>query len=435
MATGSRSSKGKKKMVMGTETQDQCRKLQEEMRHFDQLAGYESVQSQDDVEVDGDATQPNTEHQVEPQQPNSQPIGHTTGPQPTRPPLHPNGDETGEFKTMCGVCKTKYEIYTGWGTGAMARHLETHGILTDSGISLNQAQIFGSLQPAYCPVSQGALKKRINSCFTNTYTELLNYLTAFKGRVSVTCDLWRSPFQENFLGVTCHWIDEKWNMQKRIIGFEVIEIEKNGYLLKNALMTVFTNFGIQNKILSLGVDNASSNTKCIDYMFESRCLDFLIKDFFHVRCVCHVLNLCVQDDVPYNVSRIMNDSNNLLQFLYDKYSEDAQPTTPQTPIQPMPSVPVSQFLYDTLVRGPGVSTTSGLQDESFDILLWWKENGEKYPILHRIAKDILTCPPSTVAIESAFSTERRILDDKRAALTPNTIKVLICLKDWQMMYN
>jgi len=31
-------------------------RLQEEMRHFEQLAGYESVQSQHDVEVDEDAT-------------------------------------------------------------------------------------------------------------------------------------------------------------------------------------------------------------------------------------------------------------------------------------------------------------------------------------------------------------------------------------------
>ena len=69
--------------------------------------------------------------------------------------------------------------------------------------------VHSSLQPADHTVSRGALKKRINSCFTNTYTELLNYLTAFKGRVSVTCDLWGSPFQENFFGVTCHWIDEK----------------------------------------------------------------------------------------------------------------------------------------------------------------------------------------------------------------------------------
>ena len=83
----------------------------------------------------------------------------------------------------------------------------------------------------------------------------------------------------------------------------------------------------------------------------------------------------------------MNDSNNLLQFLYDKYSEDAQPPTPPTPTQSMTYVPMSQFLYDTLVRGPGVSTASGPKgryaelneylhcsgyaqpDEFFDILL------------------------------------------------------------------
>lgn len=105
------------------------------------------------------------------------------------------------------------------------------------------------------------------------------------------------------------------------------------------------------------------------------------------------------------------------------------------------------------MRGPGVSTTSGPEgryaelneylhcsgyaqpDESCDIFLWWKENRKKYPILHRIAKDILACPLSTIAIESAFSAGRRIRDDKQAALTPSTIKVLICLKDWQMAYN
>jgi len=69
-------------------------------------------------------------------------------------------------------------------------------------------------------------------------------------------------------------------MQKKIIDFEIIENDKNEYLRRNRFMTVFTNFGIQNKILSLqknkilslGVDNASG----------SRCLDFLVKDFFHI---------------------------------------------------------------------------------------------------------------------------------------------------------
>ena len=40
----------------------------------------------------------------------------------------------------------------------------------------------------------------------------------------------------------------------------------------------------------------------------------------------------------------------------------------------------------------------------FDILLWWKLNGVKYPTLQAIAKDVLAIPILTVASESAFST-------------------------------
>ena len=64
-------------------------------------------------------------------------------------------------------------------------------VLDEKSFVMGESQAFdhfvhGLLQPAYRPVSRGALKKRINSCFTNTYTKLLNYLVAFKGCVSVT---------------------------------------------------------------------------------------------------------------------------------------------------------------------------------------------------------------------------------------------------------
>jgi len=58
-------------------------------------------------------------------------------------------------------------------------------VLDEKPIVMGESQTFDhfvhtSLQPVYQSVSRGALKKRINSYFTNTYTELLNYLTAFK---------------------------------------------------------------------------------------------------------------------------------------------------------------------------------------------------------------------------------------------------------------
>ena len=46
----------------------------------------------------------------------------------------------------------------------------------------------------------------------------------------------------------------------------------------------------------------------------------------------------------------------------------------------------------------------------FDILLWWKVNSLKYPVLSHIARDVFAIPLSTVAYESTFSTGGRILD-------------------------
>ena len=53
-----------------------------------------------------------------------------------------------------------------------------------------------------------------------------------------------------------------------------------------------------------------------------------------------------------------------------------------------------------------------------------------FPILSRIAKDILVIPASTIASESAFSTSRRVLNDKRSRFAPHAIQICVCKKDW-----
>jgi len=42
--------------------------------------------------------------------------------------------------------------------------------------------------------------------------------------------------------------------------------------------------------------------------------------------------------------------------------------------------------------------------EEFDILNWWMIHTPVYPILSRIARDVLAVPASTIASESVFNT-------------------------------
>ncbi|CAH9113126.1 unnamed protein product [Cuscuta europaea] len=67
---------------------------------------------------------------------------------------------------------------------------------------------------------------------------------------------------------------------------------------------------------------------------------------------------------------------------------------------------------------------------SFDLLRWWKMNGNKYPVLALIAKDLFVVQVSTVASESAFSTGGRVIDAFRSSLTPKSVEALICMQNW-----
>ena len=69
--------------------------------------------------------------------------------------------------------------------------------------------------------------------------------------------------------------------------------------------------------------------------------------------------------------------------------------------------------------------------EDFKILDWWRLQSGNFPVLSRLARDILTIPVSTVSSESAFSTAGRIIEDRRTSLTPQMVELLTCLRDWE----
>jgi hypothetical protein len=77
-------------------------------------------------------------------------------------------------------------------------------------------------------------------------------------------------------------------------------------------------------------------------------------------------------------------------------------------------------------------TTESLQKitSDFDILAWWKNKREDFPILSQIVRDVMAIQVSTVASESAFSAAGRVVDPYRNRLDPEIVQTMICTKDW-----
>ncbi|KAJ4747750.1 Zinc finger BED domain-containing protein RICESLEEPER 1 [Rhynchospora pubera] len=93
---------------------------------------------------------------------------------------------------------------------------------------------------------------------------------------------------------------------------------------------------------------------------------------------------------------------------------------------------------DDLITGYGITNElssytglpTNLEDESIDILDYWKRHSSAYPTLAMMARDIFAVPVSTVPSESCFTSANRILSDRRSKLGPNVFERLVCLKDW-----
>nr|GEX67635.1 hypothetical protein [Tanacetum cinerariifolium] len=62
----------------------------------------------------------------------------------------------------------------------------------------------------------------------------------------------------------------------------------------------------------------------------------------------------------------------------------------------------------------------------FNALEWWNVHQLKYPVLSKMARDVLAIPISTVASEETFSAGGRVIDLYRSALKSSTVEMLLC---------
>ncbi|KAK2648334.1 hypothetical protein Ddye_015823 [Dipteronia dyeriana] len=232
---------------------------------------------------------------------------------------------------------------------------------------------------------------------------------------------------------------------------------------------IFEEYKIESKFFSIGFDNASNNTAAIPALIEL-CKPYFNSKFFHQRCACHILNLCVQKGleilqafikpIKEALSYLWKHPNVMKAWLYDEYRRIYGPSlnisVPQNEnVSQTRSFGVlgagSALLSQKIKRLRGSSSSSsspisydeietyhstnfefiGDDDvDKFDILHWWREHEKHFPILSIIAKQILATPVSTVAVEQEFSVGGNILVARRSLLSPESIQVQVCVDDW-----
>ncbi|GJY93084.1 zinc finger BED domain-containing protein RICESLEEPER 2-like protein [Tanacetum coccineum] len=167
-----------------------------------------------------------------------------------------------------------------------------------------------TMQPRYTHVSRSTLKRDAMKLWVAAKQATIDGFANLNNKVNLTTDIWSAPHNlpGSYMCVTAHWIEPStWQMMKRVISFEEFPSPHTGTNLKYMLEKVFVIYGLQEKIMSITLDNASNNTSAMEKLI----LKYnppMAGRFYHSRCVAHIINLVVQAGLKVPIINQMKES-------------------------------------------------------------------------------------------------------------------------------
>ena len=159
---------------------------------------------------------------------------------------------------------------------------------------------FEYANPDFRKVTQKTTRSVCLTLLENEKNMLKKHLESVS-KINLTTYMWKSSHQiVGYIVITRHIIAARWNLQKRVLSFVKVPAPRHGIDVTDAIYKCSKTWGIENKIFSISVDNASYNDLCLKYLRQNLSLSRkLIFDgsLFHVWCCAHILNLLVHDNL------------------------------------------------------------------------------------------------------------------------------------------
>ncbi|KAK8936844.1 hypothetical protein KSP39_PZI012699 [Platanthera zijinensis] len=170
-------------------------------------------------------------------------------------------------------------------------------------------------QPLWEHISRFKVKKDCVTIYNNEKAKLKRLLDA-TSKMSLTTDLRKSKNQKmEYMVITVHFIDSNWKLQKRVLSFVHVPPPRRGIDICNAIYNCLMGWGVEHKIMSISMDNASANDVAMHHLkrnfYRTRKL-LCGGKIFHVRCCAHILNLMVQDGLGQIKEVIQNVRESVL---------------------------------------------------------------------------------------------------------------------------
>uniref|UniRef100_A0A803N0A9 BED-type domain-containing protein n=1 Tax=Chenopodium quinoa TaxID=63459 RepID=A0A803N0A9_CHEQI len=152
--------------------------------------------------------------------------------------------------------------------------------------------------PKFKPFGRATTNRDLLKAYVLERDKLKDLLSNVSGRICLTTDNWKSNHtRQHFICVTSHFVDDSWKLRKKILRFRALAPPYDGVSIANEICMFLCQWKLDDRILSITVDNATYNDamiSCLKRRLVPRGGLSCGETLFHVRCCAHIINLIVQ---------------------------------------------------------------------------------------------------------------------------------------------
>lgn len=209
---------------------------------------------------------------------------------------------------------TRYEQQIGDGTVSVAytnfdnkrSEMDLARMIILHGYPLTMVQHSGfqlfvrNLQPLFDLVTFEKVEADCIEIYQKEKHKVCEVLDKLPGKFSVSADIWSANEGVSYLSLTAHFIDESWQLNKKLLNFIMIEASHTEEMLSEVIMTSLMDWDIDRKLFSLTCDSNPTNDDIVcairDRLSQNR---FLLYNgqLFDLRCSVNILKLMAQDSL------------------------------------------------------------------------------------------------------------------------------------------
>ncbi|KAL2245623.1 UNVERIFIED_CONTAM: Zinc finger BED domain-containing protein RICESLEEPER 2 [Sesamum indicum] len=180
----------------------------------------------------------------------------------------------------------------------LARMIIMHGYPLGMVDDIGFKTFVRNLQPLFDLVTVSEVEADCVEIYKKEKQRVYEELDKLPGKVSLTVDRWATNGGTEYLCLIAHYIDDSWELKKKILNFLVVDPTQAEESLSELVMTSLRNWDIDRKLFSLTIDNRSTYDKIVCRIRDQLCQHrFLMCEgqLFDVRCAASTVKLLVHD--------------------------------------------------------------------------------------------------------------------------------------------